>query len=922
MRPLSLTMCAFGPFAGKAELALSALGERGLYLITGVTGAGKTTVFDAITFALYGEASGQNRDASMLRSKYAPPHEPAYVTLTFQHRGAQYTVERTLPRERESRRGKGTVTEAGGATLSFPDGRAPIVKPTDVTRAVIDLLGVNKEQFCHIAMIAQGAFQQLLLAGTKERSEIFREIFATRPYQDFQTRVKADAARADADCRLLAHDMQLRMAGVRASEDDPLLPQLLPMQKELPAASEALALIGDLLSSDEARLAALDTALAASAARISQTDAALGKAEQRAQVTAALAAAEHWLAENEPNLSTLAAALQAERERTPERERLTGELARGQAELARYDELAALHSRMLAAQAAATATHDEAAALLTSHTDLTDRLQKARAELEALSSAAQEAERLRGEHARAREQAQALTTLEAALAAFAAQEQSLTEARAQYTTAADAAAKTRAEYEHRQRQFLDAQAGVLAQILQAGQPCPVCGALEHPAPAALPAEAPTREALDALKASADAADAHAATKSAQAASRAGAVENTRRQVLATGETLLGVATMEALPTALAAALRQAKTQAEVLAQAEQAAQQNAARAEQVRKGIPKAEALLHDQAAQRTLAEQRAAAEQARADALRDQHMAAQNQLPLPSREAHLAALAALQQTKASLEAALAQAQNAFDALQDQVRQQAGRRQTLQAQLTSEVLPDLPALTAQKQQQSDEHAALLTQKQTVLERVSANRAALAALREHAAAFDTLSQKRAWLTALSQAMNGELRGRERIELETYVQTTYLDRVLARANTRLMRMSDGQYELTRREGTDDLRQKSGLELNVTDHYNGSERDVRSLSGGEQFKASLALALGMSDEVQASAGGVQLDTLFIDEGFGTLDEDSLTGAVDVLAGLSEGNRLVGVISHVQQLKERIERQVVVTKARSGGSRVTLRL
>jgi exonuclease SbcC len=171
------------------------------------------------------------------------------------------------------------------------------------------------------------------------------------------------------------------------------------------------------------------------------------------------------------------------------------------------------------------------------------------------------------------------------------------------------------------------------------------------------------------------------------------------------------------------------------------------------------------------------------------------------------------------------------------------------------------------------------------------------------------------------VNGTLSGKEKIPLETYVQTTYLDRVLARANTRLMRMSGGQYELRRRTAADDLRQKSGLELDVVDHYNGSARDVRTLSGGEQFKASLSLALGMSDEVQSSAGGVRLDPLFIDEGFGTLDEDSLASAIDVLASLSEGSRLVGVISHVQQLKERIDRQIVVTKTRAGGSRVEIR-
>ena len=154
------------------------------------------------------------------------------------------------------------------------------------------------------------------------------------------------------------------------------------------------------------------------------------------------------------------------------------------------------------------------------------------------------------------------------------------------------------------------------------------------------------------------------------------------------------------------------------------------------------------------------------------------------------------------------------------------------------------------------------------------------------------------------------------LETYVQTTFFDRIIARANTRLLAMSGGQYELVRRKEADNVRSQTGLELNVTDHYNGSERDVRSLSGGESFKASLSLALGLSDEIQSSAGGVRLDTMFVDEGFGSLDDESLGQAINALSGLTEGERLVGIISHVAALKERIDRQIVVTKDRTGGS------
>lgn len=175
---------------------------------------------------------------------------------------------------------------------------------------------------------------------------------------------------------------------------------------------------------------------------------------------------------------------------------------------------------------------------------------------------------------------------------------------------------------------------------------------------------------------------------------------------------------------------------------------------------------------------------------------------------------------------------------------------------------------------------------------------------------------AWMKTLSDTANGSLAGKEKISLEAYVQMTFFDRIISRANLRFMAMTDGQYELKRRDVAANNRSQSGLELDVIDHYNGSERDVRSLSGGESFKASLSLALGLSDEIQSSAGGVRLDTMFVDEGFGSLDDESLGQAINALSGLTEGERLVGIISHVAALKERIDRQIVVTKDRTGGS------
>lgn len=212
-------------------------------------------------------------------------------------------------------------------------------------------------------------------------------------------------------------------------------------------------------------------------------------------------------------------------------------------------------------------------------------------------------------------------------------------------------------------------------------------------------------------------------------------------------------------------------------------------------------------------------------------------------------------------------------------------------------------------------------RQMLLHRIQTNQHAVQKIAEQKADLKEAEQRFIWTKALTDTANANLKGKDRVTLETYIQMTYFERILARANVRLLVMSGGQYELRRKAEADNRTCQSGLELDVIDHYNGTSRSVKTLSGGETFKASLCLALGLSDEIQSQAGGIRLDTMFVDEGFGSLDEESLEQAMQALQGLAESNRLVGIISHVGELKERIDRQIVVKKERSGGSRAEIR-
>ena len=283
-----------------------------------------------------------------------------------------------------------------------------------------------------------------------------------------------------------------------------------------------------------------------------------------------------------------------------------------------------------------------------------------------------------------------------------------------------------------------------------------------------------------------------------------------------------------------------------------------------------------------------------------------------------------LDKQKKEIDKNLNAAQKAFQDCSQSVEAAKTKKKTLEKQIAGNKETDMEELVQERQEVSGAKKELQKQMEEIRIRYENNLKIRNAIDKQSAKLLELERNWTQVREISDTVNGKIKGgsKEKIKFETYIQTNYFDRIIARANTRFMVMSGGQYELKRQTDTDDRKSQSGLELNVIDHYNGSERSVKTLSGGESFKASLSLALGLSDEIQASAGGIQLDTMFVDEGFGSLDEESLEQAMKALNGLTEGNRLVGIISHVQELKARIDKQIVVTKEKSSGSRVELKI
>ena len=1097
MRPLQLTVSAFGPYAGTVTIDLEKLGTQGLYLITGDTGTGKTTIFDAITYALYGEPSGENRDPSMFRSTYAKPETQTEVELVFSYGGKTYTVRRNPEYERPAKRGGGFTTQKADAGLQLPDGRV-VTKTREVTQEIIRIIGLDRNQFAQIAMIAQGDFLKLLLADTKSRQEIFREIFKTRYYMVFQNRVKRRSIELQKECEAARASVRQYIGGVVCREDDPLRLRLEKAWEDTLPFQETVELIQTLIAQDqeadsrwEQELNRLDTELNA-------VNALLGKAEETEKTRIRLAEAqcrrEEQLIKTESSRTALEA---AETEKRPQRELLSQEAAALDAELPRYQEMADQKQSLDELSGQIEVRHADGVQQQMTRETQAEELEKWKQELSTVAQAEIDRERLLQEKDRAEKRQAELYVLDKDIREWQAYGQQILEGQRKYETLSqqreqlsedierlneviragketwsategleaekvtllhhqenartqekalqdltellercDTARKSlesaqetyresrkraedaEADYSQKNRAFLDEQAGILAQILEEGQPCPVCGSIHHPTPAAVSSDAPTEAQLKQAKEAFEAAQREANEKSLAAGDQKARLEELEHQLL------VGLAPYTKTPTLIDAAeqlrlrreeaaehlqklhqelldleaqlvhreelgqeiqkqeaeaaaqvsrreaLQQEITQAEVelsglrgqreqledrlsrqireqlgddctletapeyvakglsngddaLAQIEirlDDAASRLARKQELESLIPQREQGLKELEQSLAALREELAAAQSRKDEMMKQLQALQAGLHFPDADAALEKQASLQGEIATMDAALKGLEEACAADQKELAGLDTALRELKELLENSEAVDIELQRKAVQELSEERAKAAKERQKVHTRRSTNETALKNILEKSSDLDELEKQYTWIRALSDTVNGNLTGKEKIELETYIQMTFFDRILDRANVRFMAMSGGQYEFKRRRSADNNRSQSGLELDVIDHYNGSERSVKSLSGGESFKASLSLALGLSDEVQRTAGGIRLDTMFVDEGFGSLDEESLRQAIQTLSGLSEGNRLIGIISHVVELKEKIDRQVVVTKDKTGGSKVEI--
>ncbi len=919
MRPLKLVMSAFGPYADRVELDLTQLGEKGLYLITGDTGAGKTTIFDAITFALYGEPSGENRKNDMLRSKYASSDTPTYVELTFLYKGLEYYVKRNPEYERPAKKGGGTTKENASAELIMPNGTV-VTKWKDVNNAVIDIMGIDKNQFTQIAMIAQGDFLKLLLAKSTDRQKIFRSIFNTHNYEKLQEALKQELSKVNKEYDNAKNSVNQYVDGIKCKEDSALFGLLKDNKaKGVPTLDICVALENQIIY-DKNEAQSVDEIKNDVKDRLSKSKAVIERANEYIKAKSSLELNEALLKTAKEKLTDLENSQREAESKKPKAEKLSEEITTISNMLSEYNELDRKQNELntsIENKEKAKTTIDKCKSSLEA---LTQDVKNKKQELDSLKSVEVEKANCENQKSQLSTKIDDLVNILAELERLKELNAKHEKARIAYTQAYESYTAKNEEYESAFKRYLDEQAGILASNLKDGEKCPVCGSTNHPSLAKKSENAPTKSELDVLKNQKDKAEKTVREQSDNASACIASVNAKVDEISSLlAKNSLDVSVNDAKDVILEKKNQLNSDLTAINAKITDLENKTERKAE-LEKEIPNLEKDENDIKELYQNTKEEKAGLESKITELENAVKKIKEKLIYESEQKANEAITSFENEKASI---LYKIDSANKAVNDKKNEIAGLEASIKE--LKEQTKNVLEIDIEKEKQNiieleSKEADLEKQQKSIFACISSNEESLENIKSKLADISKIEAHYGWVKALSDTANGTLRDKEKIMLETYVQCTYFDRIIARANTRLLTMSSGQYILKRKKEADNVRSQTGLELNVKDFHNSTERSVSSLSGGESFIASLSLALGLSDEIQSMAGGIKLDTMFVDEGFGSLSENTLNEAYKALTTLADGNRLIGIISHVSELKTKIPNQIVVTKKKSQGSDVKI--
>lgn len=927
MKPLKLTMSAFGSYAGKNVIDFTGQ-QQGIFLITGDTGAGKTTIFDAITYALYNQTSGGERNGNMMRSQYAQPETETYVELEFLYRGQTYRVRRNPDYKITKTLKNGKIREQKvphSVELTMPDGTVFPEKKNATDAKIIEILGLTADQFSQIVMIAQGDFLKLLYTKSDERKMIFSKLFRTDIYWKIQENLRRKSMEMDE--RIQEND--------RAFEQEKSRIILLPESEELPLDELVERLrerLKDALKEQNLRRANVEE-LNKKITKYEEINKLFRSLEKIRQTGKELEARQ---AESKERRQQIENARKADKVLVAEQQNLRQqqEVEQSAQAIAKMTETLANDQEMF--ESLKTQLQESEAKQKREAADIQKKmlaLEQSFPSYEALQNARseeQQAKKVWEDLGKTSEES--FHKKEAGIAALKEQqkrqEQVVEQTKKNWEQTSLSASESAKHYEHMYEAFLKEQAGILAENLSAGCPCPVCGSTVHPDPAKLSDHAVTE--LEVEQAKKTRATAEEKRDLAYAAFEA---EKTEKQKLAQAvekeeadfvlaQTIAKQQRKEAEQNYVSLqkiaeqireklvypSLAEAKKQYAAMQKALEAAEQEIAKKRQ--KVSELAEAMntlkgqkLAEEENQKTAKKLAVKTEKEYAKLLEKSGFVSEETY-------HLAILPERSRSKLEREE---------KEYESQCLRQQSEQKLLEKQVSGKTYTDTTELN---EQLKAEKQALKEAEKTYMELHTAYENDRSVLQNCAVYLEKgkkLESEDQIIKSLSKTANGRLSGSAKIDFETYIQRQYFKQIIHEANKRLLTMSNHQFILKLKEEANTGRKTNeGLDLSVYSLVTDSERDVKTLSGGESFLAALAMALGLSDIVERSAGAIHPDMMFIDEGFGSLDAQSRQQAIEVLAELAGDSRMVGIISHVTELKEQIDRKLVVSRTDKGSRAV----
>lgn len=921
MRPIKLVLSAFGPYASKIELDLSKLGENGVYLITGDTGAGKTTIFDAITFALFGKPSGDIRDVKTLRSEYAKEEIETYVELDFIYHDEEYHIYRRPEYTYTHVQKNSEVKQRSKATdayLIMPNGDR-IVKPTEVTKQVEQLLGMKRDQFRQIAMIAQGSFLEILNADTKERGKLFEKVFMTSKYSILMDRLNQMAK----ESYLALNDAKLRLQQIISDVRVPENLQEQYVQTLETFAMDDIQPVYDLLDEIIASSKASTEKLLKQKAQVqNQLQKSRKEETEKTKQLQDLLSLEKLLKEKpvkeeKANLYTERVKNDGEKYHI-QIDALKKEQAQIEHELPEYASLTKLSTKLAEIRKQVSIISKDLETKTNFKKQLDEDIAFKQKEVNTLTDSELSLNKIILKEEEIEKKISAFHHASMIQSNYRNAVNTLKQKTQLLQESTDRKVILQKQYDDAQISYFANQAGLLALRLTKGEPCPVCGSLEHPRPASHSDKLVTEEEINQYKMKVDQAEKEYQITSkacADASLKMNALQNELELVLkSVTEETVSFEDVQVFIDEHTVQLQ--KEQKEISTRIKQL-QQQSKRYQELQKMIPQLQQKLtaiSEEVSQNQIAQTKLSVEY---EQLQKQVQEITAKLKYTSETEAKNRIAMITRQISEYQQQINRLESESKLAMDELVYVSAQIDMLKGKVSSSI-GEIPNQQNQLKLLQTEIENLQVQQEEILKCIhntemyeSDAQDTKKKIASESDAYQTKLSRYSSLKELADVAMGNGRSsKEKITLQEYVQIAYLDRMIHKANERYLSMSNQQYQLVRSAGTKDKRSHEALDLDVIDFSNGSIRPVSSLSGGESFIASLALALGMSDEIQSQAGGIQIDTMFIDEGFGTLDQDSLNNAIQTLMNLSGENRLVGIISHVKELKERIHKGIIVTK------------